>query len=140
MAMGRYRRWMTKYVCRYPDGAAGMALLFVRICYAFVAFGVAGVLSAIPIGSTLLRLVAGLASLFLVIGFATRTVALLLGIAVVVALAMSGPVQRLLLVGHIGGCATIVLIGAGAFSIDARRHGRRVIQLQTKTPDRGADD
>ncbi|MFD0320176.1 hypothetical protein [Lysobacter gummosus] len=65
---------------------------------------------------------------------------MLLGMAVVVALAMSTPAQQLFLVGHVGGCATIALIGAGAFSIDARRHGRRVIQLQTNVPDRGAGD
>jgi uncharacterized membrane protein YphA (DoxX/SURF4 family) len=129
---------MTKYLCRYPDGIAGVALLFVRLCYALVAFGVAAVLSAIPAGANVLHLVAGLAALLLVIGFATRWVALILGVAVVVALPMSGPVQQLLLAGHLGGCATLVLIGAGAYSIDARRHGRRVIHLQANTPDRGA--
>jgi uncharacterized membrane protein YphA (DoxX/SURF4 family) len=131
---------MTKYVYRYPDGAVGFALLSVRMCYAFVAFGVAAALSEIPVSAYLLHLAAGLAALLLAIGFATRLVALLLGIAVVVALSVSGPVQQLLLVGHVGGCAAIALIGAGAFSIDARRHGRRVIQLQTNTPDRGAKD
>ncbi|MGH6755355.1 MAG: hypothetical protein ACREDP_24640, partial [Bradyrhizobium sp.] len=125
---------------RYPDGVAGFALLVVRLCYAFVAFGVASMLSAIPVSAPLLHLAAGLAALFLLIGFATRWVALLLGVAVVVALAMSGPVQQLLLAGHLGGCAAIALVGAGAFSIDARRHGRRVIHLQTSTPDRGADE
>ena len=131
---------MTRYAYRYPDGAVGLALLFLRMCYAFVAFGIAAALSAIPVGANFLHLAAGLAALFLVIGFATRLVALLLGMAVVVALAMSSPVHQLLLAGHIGGCAAIALIGAGAFSIDARRHGRRVIRLQANTPDRGSDD
>lgn len=131
---------MTKYVYRYPDGAAGLALLLLRICYALVAFGVTGALSTIPMGANFLHAAAGLAAFFLVIGFATRWVALLLGIAVIIALTASSPDQQLLLAGHIGGCAAIVLMGAGAFSIDARRHGRRVIQLQTNTPDRGADD
>jgi uncharacterized membrane protein YphA (DoxX/SURF4 family) len=83
---------------------------------------------------------AGLAGLLLAIGFATRWVALVLGIAIVIALAMSSPAQQLLLAGHVGGCVAMVLIGAGAYSIDARRHGRRVIQLQANTPDRGAGD
>lgn len=131
---------MTKYVYRYPDGAVGFALLFVRMCYAFVAFGVVTPLTAIPVSASLLHLAAGLVALLLAIGFATRLAALFLGIAAAIALAMSGPVQQLLLVGHIGGCVAIALIGAGAFSIDARRHGRRVIQLQTNTPDRGAKD
>lgn len=131
---------MTRYAYRYPDGATGLALLILRICYAFVAFGVAAALSAILTGANFLHLAAGLAALLLVIGFATRWVALLLGIAVVIALAMSNPVQQLLLAGHIGSCAAMALIGAGAYSIDARRHGRRVIQLQANTPDRGVND
>lgn len=79
-------------------------------------------------------------ALLLALGFATRLAALLLGIAVLAMLAKSGPVQQLLFAGHVGGCMAIVLVGAGAFSIDARRHGRRVIRLQTTTPDRGAKD
>jgi hypothetical protein len=130
---------MSNYVCRYPDGAAGFALLFVRISYALVAFGIVAMLPTGYLGTTFLYLAAGWVALFLLIGFATRVAALLLGMAVVVALAAAGPTQQLLLAGHIGGCAVIVLIGSGAFSIDARRHGRRVIHLQTNTPDRGAD-
>ena len=128
---------MTKYAYRYPDGIVGFALLLVRMCYACVAFGVAATLSEIPASLHPLYLAAGLVALFLVFGFATRLVALFLGIAVVVATVKSGPIQQLFLVGHIGGCMAIALIGAGAFSIDARRHGRRVIQFQTTTPDRG---
>ncbi len=131
---------MTNYVCRYPDGAAGIALLSVRICYASVAFGVAEVLSGLPVASGALRVAAGVVALLLVVGFATRWVALLLGIVAGIAMAMSGPVQQLLLAGHLGGCATIVLVGAGAFSIDAHLDGRRVMRLQAKTPDRGTDD
>jgi putative oxidoreductase len=131
---------MTRYPYRYPDGATGLALLFLRICYAFVAFGIVTALSAVPVSANLLHMAAGLAGLLLAIGFATRWVALVLGIAIVIALAMSSPAQQLLLAGHVGGCAAMVLIGAGAYSIDARRHGRRVIQLQANTPDRGADD
>jgi putative oxidoreductase len=131
---------MSKYVCRYPDGAAGIALLLARVSCAFVAFAVAAALSTGPLGAKFLHPAAALAAVFLVIGLATRWVALLLGIAVVVAVATSSPAHQLLLAGHVGGCAAIALIGAGAYSIDARRHGRRVIQFQTKTPDRGVDD
>ena len=131
---------MTRYTYRYPDGATGFALLFLRICYAFVAFGVVTTPSAIPMSAGLLHLAAGLAALLLAVGFATRWVALALGMSIVTALAMSSPGQQLLLAGHVGGCAAMVLIGAGAYSIDARRHGRRVIQLHANTPDRGADD
>lgn len=131
---------MTRYAYRYPDGVVGFALLLIRMCYAFVAFGVAATLSISPSSVHLLHMGAGLIALFLVLGFATRLAALFLGIAVAVMLVKSGPVQQLLLAGHIGGCMAIVLVGAGAFSVDARRHGRRVIRLQTRTPDRGAKD
>ena len=115
-------------------------MLLLRICHAFVAFGVANALSTTPASSHVLQYAAALAALLLVVGLATRWVALLLGLAVFVAIATSSPVQQLLLAGLVGGCAAIVLIGAGAFSLDARRHGRRVIQFQTPPPDRGVDD
>jgi hypothetical protein len=131
---------MSNYACRYPDDAAGLALLLIRMSYAFVAFAVVAMLPMEFIGTTLLHLAAGLVAFLLLIGLATRWVALLLGVAVAVALAKAGPIQQLLLAGQIGGCAAIVLIGPGAFSVDARRHGRRVIHLKTNTPDRGAND
>jgi len=131
---------MSNYVCRYPDGAAGFALLVIRVSYALVAFGVAAVLPPGTGGATLLQLGAGLVALLLVAGWATRLAALLLGGAVAVALAGAGLVQQLLFAGHAGGCIAILLIGPGAFSVDARRHGHRVIHLQANTPDRGAGD
>jgi hypothetical protein len=131
---------MSHYICRYPDGAAGFALLFVRMSYALVAFGIAAMLPAGSLGTSFPCLAAGCIALSLLIGLASRWAALLLGIAVAATLATAGPVQQLVLAGHIGGCVAIVLIGPGAFSIDARRHGRRVIHLQANTPDRGADD
>lgn len=131
---------MSNYVCRYPDGIAGVALLLIRVGYASAAFGVAAALPGSSRIGTALYLAAALVALCLLLGFATRGAALLLGLAVVVALVSASPMQQLILAGHVGGCMSIVLIGAGAFSIDARRHGRRVIHLQTKTPDRGADD
>lgn len=128
---------MSKYAYRYPDGAIGIALLFVRVSYAFVVFGVAATTPKIPVSPHLLHLAAGLAALFLVIGLATRLTAVLLGIAVATVLTMSAPVEQLLLAGHVGGCTAIALMGAGAFSIDARRHGRRVIRLQSTPGSRG---
>jgi uncharacterized membrane protein YphA (DoxX/SURF4 family) len=89
---------------------------------------------------------AGGIALLLAIGLATRAVALLLGAAAAVALAMpGGTAQALLLAGQVGACVALALAGPGAFSIDARRHGRRVIHLQASsrqagTPDRGGGD
>jgi hypothetical protein len=131
---------MTNYVCRYPDGAAGIGLLLLRVCYASVAFAVVAVLPPVPAGVHTLHAIAAVISLCLAIGFATRLAAVLLGLAALASVPGSGSVQQLLLAGHVGGCAGLALIGAGAFSIDARRHGRRVIHLQANTPDRVTDD
>ncbi len=73
----------------------------------------------------------------LVAGLATRWAALVLGLGAAVALPGSGVAQQLLLVGYVGGCGAIVLMGAGAYSVDALRYGRRVIHVHTHTPDRG---
>jgi putative oxidoreductase len=129
---------------RYPDGTFGVALLLLRMCYAFVVFGAAAVLSTAPGPTNLFRLAASVAALCLVIGFATRWIALALGIAVIAALTQSMPNEQLLLAGHIGGCLAIASMGAGAFSLDARLYGRRVIQLppnpSDRSPDRGSED
>ena len=131
---------MTNYLCRFPDGAAGLGLLVLRTCYASVPFGVAALLPPLAIGTTVLRLVAGVLALLLVSGFATRVAALALGIAVVAALPFSAPLQQALLAAHVGGCVAMAMLGAGAYSLDARRHGHRVIHLQTRPPDRGGAD
>lgn len=133
---------MTHYAYRYPDGATGFALLFVRAGCALAAFGIAVEPPGGPPGASLLQIAAGLVALSLVLGIAARSLALLLGIAVVagMTLAAPAPARLLLLAGHVAGCAAIVLAGPGAFSIDAVRHGRRVIHLQTNTPDRGDRD
>jgi putative oxidoreductase len=129
---------MTNYVCRYPDGAAGLGLLLIRICHAPAACGIA--VSADAFDPYVRDPAAGLMALLLAIGFATRSTALLLGILTVVAVPGSDPVELWLLAGHLGACAGLVLLGAGAYSVDARLHGRRVIHLHATTPDRGVDD
>lgn len=132
---------MSNYVCRYPDGAAGLALLILRLGYACVVVGVAAMLPTDILGATFLHVATGLAALLLVAGLTTRSVALLLGVAVAFTLVASAdPARQLLFAGHVGGCAAIALVGPGAFSVDAKRHGRRVIHLQANTPDRGDGD
>ena len=131
---------MTNYLCRFPDGAAGVGLLLLRTCYAAVPFGIAVLLPPLSIGTTVPRLVAGVVAVLLVSGFATRLTALVLGVAILVAFPFSGPLQQPLLAAHVGGCAAMALLGAGAYSLDARRHGHRVIHVQTRPPDRGGED
>lgn len=136
--MALYRLSMTNYVCRYPDGAAGLGLLLLRLCYAPVALAIAA--PALAAEPQLRYPLAGLVVVLLVLGLATRLAALFLGVGTAFALAASRADAPWLLVGHLGGCVAMVLLGAGAFSLDARLHGRRVIHLQAKRPDRGGGD
>lgn len=131
---------MTNYLCRFPDGAAGLGLLVLRACYAPVPFGIAAILPPLTIGTTVLRLLAGVVAVLLLSGFATRLAALVLGAAILAMLPFSAPIQQALLAAHVGGCAAMAMLGAGAYSLDARRHGHRVIHLQTRPPDRGGTD
>jgi len=91
-------------------------------------------------GTTVLRLIAGALAVLLVGGFATRAAAIVLGIAILAALPFSASLQVPLLAANLGGCAAMALLGAGAYSLDARRHGHRVIHVQTRPPDRGGAD
>jgi hypothetical protein len=130
---------MVRFACRYPDGAAGIALLLLRLCCACAAFGVAAILArAIAPGITYPA--AALVALLLALGLLTRTTALLFGTAVAAALTMGGAVHQLLLAGVAGCCAALTMVGAGAFSVDARRHGHRVIHLGKRPHDRGGMD
>jgi putative oxidoreductase len=131
---------MIRYACRYPDGAAGIALLLVRLCCACAALGVAAMLTAVG-DPRIAYPAATLLGALLSLGLLTRTSALLLLATVVAAaLTIAGAVQQLLLAGVVGCCAALAIVGAGAFSIDARRHGRRVIQLGARPHDRGGKD
>lgn len=130
---------MIRYAWRYPDGAAGVALLVVRLCCTCAAFGVAAILVR-AIAPGIAYPAAALLGLLLALGLLTRATALLLGAAVVVALSMGGAIHQLLLAGVLGCCAALAIVGAGAFSADARRHGRRVIQLGKRPHDRGDRD
>jgi len=130
---------MIRYACRYPDGAAGLALLALRLCCACAALVAAAMLAG-TVGAGAAYPAAALLALLLLIGLATRLAALLLAVAVAAALSMAGTVQQLLFAGLLGGCAALAIVGAGAFSVDARRHGRRVIRLRTRPPDRVGED
>ena len=131
---------MTNYLCRFPDGAAGLGLLVLRTCYAALPFGIVASLPSMVAGTTVLRLIAGALAVLLVGGFATRAAAIVLGIAILAALPFSASLQVPLLAANLGGCAAMALLGAGAYSLDARHHGHRVIHVQTRPPDRGGAD
>lgn len=128
---------MAPYVCRFPDGAAGVGLMVLR------ASGAAALVNAVLAvqtgwaGDTAMQGLVGTLSFALLAGLGTRPVSVLIGMAMLVGLFLS--TDPLLLAGPLGGYAALVLMGPGAYSVDARLHGRKVVHLRARRLDRGED-
>lgn len=130
---------MSRTILSYPDGVAGIALLVMRLSSGLIAWPVLPPLleSAGPWPGGLAALLVGAA---LVSGACTRIAAMLLA-AAIAALLVSGSGEAMLpLMACAGSAAALALLGPGAFSVDARWYGRRVIKLVARSPDRGGQD
>jgi uncharacterized membrane protein YphA (DoxX/SURF4 family) len=127
---------MSRLILSYPDGIAGAALLLRRLSCALLAFpslarlwpASAAWLMAIPSAAIVLALVTG---------FGTRPAAAVLVLALIADVPSADGETALLLLSSAGAVGALALMGAGAYSIDARRFGRRVIHLGPRSPDRG---
>lgn len=132
-----YRLPVPKLILRYPDGLFGAALLLLRLSYAAIAYPTLALLWPSPSNLVPVGLGAVLLGLALVLGFGARAASGLL----VVALALALPHAPIGLAGFLlacaGGSAALMLLGPGAWSIDAHLYGRRVIRLEPRSPDRG---
>ena len=117
---------MTKFHARFPDGAAGAALLVIRIAQAATSLTV---LLGAPKQELLLTIVAVIASMLLVAGLFVRPTALVLAVMCVLAASSWHGAARCVLLGHACSDLALALLGAGAYSLDARLFGRRVIDL-----------
>ena len=125
---------MVKFLSRYPDGGPGAGLLLLRFSCALVAYPV---LARLPLPPPVLRLVllpAAVGALALALGFRTRTLALLLAVTALAAVPTLGPDGAFIVIAHAGGCGALVLLGPGAYSIDARVFGRQVIRFESRSP------
>ena len=125
---------MTKLILRYPDGAPGAALLLMRLSCAAIVHPAFVRLSPMPggwwpVAALILALVAG---------FGTRTAATLLLLVLVAKLFATRGEAVPFLLASAGQALALVLLGPGAWSIDAHRFGRRVIRLEPRSPDRGS--
>jgi len=131
-----YRSGVLKLTSRYPDGVAGTALLLLRFSCALAVFPAFTALwpNAEP---TRLATAATLLAAILAAGIATRVAALVLGISLSAALLAAHGDRALLFMSAAGSTSALLLRGAGAYSIDAHRYGRRVIRLNPRSPDRG---
>ena len=130
---------MARFLSRYPDGAAGIALVLLRLACAWVAFLVIAGLP-FPRFSPNASIVASAASaLALALGFGTRIIAFVSAAAAIALAFMTGSDIALTMIARACGCAALGLLGPGAYSIDANVFGRRVIRLEPRGPDRASD-
>lgn len=131
---------MVKLLSRHPDGDAGVALALMRVSCALIAFPALARLPLPIVSSGLSTILAAVLALTLVAGFGTRVFAFLLtGIAIADALTLRGDLELLMMAGA-GAYIALLLLGPGAYSIDAIIYGHRVVRLDVRSPDRGNDD
>ena len=124
-------------ILRYPDGLFGVALLLLRLSYAAIAFPALARLWPAPAITVPIGLAAAAIALALVLGFGARAAALLLAFVLAIGIGSARGDLTWFLVGCTGGAVALVLLGPGAWSIDAHLYGRRVIRLEPRSPERG---
>jgi len=131
---------MAKPIQSFPDGAAGAALALLRLSGGVIAWPtLAGLGPPLGDGWPGSAGVAALVALALLAGLCTRAAALTLVVLLGANLAL-GRGEALALLSASFSAASLALLGPGAFSIDARRFGRRVIRVGPTPPDGGRSD
>jgi len=130
---------MMRSLSRYPDGAAGIALVLLRLPCAWIAFLVIARLPFPQFSPNASIVVSVAFALTLALGFGTRIVAFVLAAATIATAFMTGNDSALSMIARACGCAALGLLGPGAYSIDANVFGRRVIRLEPRGPDRASD-
>ena len=131
---------MTKFLSRYPDGAAGVALVLMRLSCAIIAYSMLARLPLPIFFSDFATILSAVIAFALVTGIGTRAIAFMLaGVAMVDVFKNFGD-GGLAMIGNAIGYAALVLLGPGAYSIDANVFGRRVVRLNPHSPDRGSGD
>jgi uncharacterized membrane protein YphA (DoxX/SURF4 family) len=130
-----------KSLSRYPDGAAGIALVLLRLACAWVAFLMITRLpfSRVSPNASIVVAAAFALALALALGCGTRIVAFVLTAAAIAAAFTTGSDSALTMIARACGCAALGLLGPGAYSIDANVFGRRVVRLEPRGPDRASD-
>lgn len=117
---------MFKSFPHFPRGPGGLGLLAARLAGA--ALGLFCVTVLAPPSSLCLGVPAAAAAL--VVGFLTRPAALALVLMIVAVAAGTGGVAGWLLAIGAAQLLTPVLAGGGAYSLDARLFGQRVIRVE----------
>jgi hypothetical protein len=111
----------------FLGGAPGTGLLLLRLGTAFlIPFTVFNSLSP-PLW---LGMAAGLLAVSLAVGLAVRVAASISALTILFAASQSSGALAAILTVQALQAAALALLGAGAYSVDARLFGRRVIQLK----------
>ena len=132
-----YPRAVPKLILRYPDGVAGAALLLLRLSCALILFPSLSRVLPAPADARLAGIVSAVLTVALVAGVGARGAAFLLGLALAANLFEASGQDALFLLSAAGSAGALVLLGPGAYSIDAHRFGRRVIRVEPRSPERG---
>src|SRR5947207_3447446 len=130
---------MMRSLSRFPDGAAGIALVLLRLACAWIALLVIAHLPGPQFSPNASIVVPVAFALTLAVGFGTRIVAFVLAAATIATAFMTGSDSALTMIARGCSCAALGLLGPGAYSIDANVFGRRVIRLEPRGPDRLSD-
>ena len=130
---------VTRFLSRYPDGVAGIALVLLRFACAWIAILAIACLPVPHVSPNASIVVAAAFALALAFGFGTRIVAFVIAAAAIATAFMTGSNIALTMIARACCCAALGLLGPGAYSIDATVFGRRVIRLEPRAPVRGSD-
>ena len=128
-----------KSLSRYPDGAAGIALVLLRLACAWIGSLVIARLPFPQFSPNASLVVSAAVGLSLALGFGTRIVAFVLAAVTMATAFMTGGDSALTMIARACAFAALGLLGPGAYSIDASVFGRRVIRLEPRGPDRASN-
>jgi uncharacterized membrane protein YphA (DoxX/SURF4 family) len=115
----------------FPTGTAGAALFVLRVSVA-VTLIVNGTTYWAPVTSFLFPLGSAILAIFLCLGLFTPYCSTVSGLIQLYVLLVSGDKDRLHFIVFILNSGVLAVLGPGAYSIDARVFGRRLLTLPSR--------